>query len=499
MLSKSVALYIFLTFTYQPLYTQDAKICGNFTTVDLNFDGEAYRQFEETFYQSLENRGPDDFPVIPVRAHILRTDEGKEGLENAGQILENEIIKANQYLSPSGISLELCGINYIDSSKYEKLTTYEVNSLTQNNNYPGVLNLYLPSRYWGFILFIIPQPLCGSASFPWSSQDYIVIDKDCLIENGVFIHELGHYFGLYHTHETAFGQELVDGSNCSTAGDKLCDTPADPELSISNTINCQYSGTATDINNQYYMPDVRNYMSYAPRQCTDRFSMDQYTRMAYYAETARNYFQVDRPDLTMVSMEDEPVQVLANEAFEIQVSLVGQTEVEATSIDISWYLLPEDDNVESQSFLGSTNIGNLAGLGSETVSIPLQIETVNLGRHHFRVCADADNEIAECSETNNCVTIDVDFKSQLQDTSPDILAFPNPTNNSTTIYYQSNNYGHLSVLLHNSQGQLLQRRIFQKNRNMMEFDYDFSQVPAGLYFLVLQVDNDRKVVKVVKM
>ncbi len=47
-------------------------------------------------------------------------------------------------------------------------------------------------------------------------------------EDGATIaHEMGHYFGLLHTHETANGTELVNGTNCGTAGDLLCDTPAD--------------------------------------------------------------------------------------------------------------------------------------------------------------------------------------------------------------------------------------------------------------------------------
>ena len=34
---------------------------------------------------------------------------------------------------------------------------------------------------------------------------------------------------LYHTFEDyQFGKEKADGSNCAEAGDRLCDTPADP-------------------------------------------------------------------------------------------------------------------------------------------------------------------------------------------------------------------------------------------------------------------------------
>jgi len=62
-----------------------------------------------------------------------------------------------------------------------------------------------------------------------------------------FPHEVGHYFDLFHTHETAYGRECVDGSNCTTAGDRLCDTPADPGLGAHNVNDaCQYIGHELD-------------------------------------------------------------------------------------------------------------------------------------------------------------------------------------------------------------------------------------------------------------
>ena len=71
--------------------------------------------------------------------------------------------------------------------------------------------------------------------------------------------------GLYHTHQTSrFGYELVSGSNCDTAGDLICDTPADPGLSSSNVdTTCKYKGTSRDPDGNTYNPDTRNVMSYS--------------------------------------------------------------------------------------------------------------------------------------------------------------------------------------------------------------------------------------------
>ena len=91
---------------------------------------------------------------------------------------------------------------------------------------------------------------------------------------------MGHFFNLLHTHESRYGYELVNGSNCENAGDLCCDTPADPGLSSTNMdYNCHYIGWATDANGDSYEPDPRNIMSYAVKDCRDSFTPDQYMRI----------------------------------------------------------------------------------------------------------------------------------------------------------------------------------------------------------------------------
>jgi hypothetical protein len=98
---------------------------------------------------------------------------------------------------------------------------------------------------------------------------------------------MGHYFGLSHTFEP--GGELVDGSNCSTVSDGICDTPADPFVEGDNTAdyvnaNCKFISMKKDANGQYYDPIVGNIMSYYPNACKCSaglgFTHDQYLKMA---------------------------------------------------------------------------------------------------------------------------------------------------------------------------------------------------------------------------
>jgi PKD repeat protein len=91
--------------------------------------------------------------------------------------------------------------------------------------------------------------------------------------NRTLTHEIGHYLGLYHTfHDTsACGPE----TNCSTAGDRICDTPVTIQNSSCTSPAC--SGTQ----------QVQNYMDYTPQTCQDMFSEGQKLRMRTTLETQR--------------------------------------------------------------------------------------------------------------------------------------------------------------------------------------------------------------------
>jgi hypothetical protein len=87
-----------------------------------------------------------------------------------------------------------------------------------------------------------------------------------------------------HTFETK--GELVDGSNCLTAGDNLCDTPADPyEMGadptdyLSRQEFCRFNDKSKDSAGQYFVPDVGNIMSMY-FMCYCSFSQDQLRLMA---------------------------------------------------------------------------------------------------------------------------------------------------------------------------------------------------------------------------
>ena len=135
----------------------------------------------------------------------------------------------------------------------------------------------------------------GYTKFPWNSPVYAIFIDKRVLTSTTLVHEMGHYYGLYHTHgksnceETT--DELVNDPNCDKTGDDVCDTPADPNLSGPNCSqnqvavpSCVYFGTAKDKNGDTYKPDPRNFMSYASPLCRNYFSPGQYDRMGYFAQ-----------------------------------------------------------------------------------------------------------------------------------------------------------------------------------------------------------------------
>ena len=118
------------------------------------------------------------------------------------------------------------------------------------------------------------------------------MDNSCALNGSTLTHELGHYFSLYHTHGSTNNgttTELVNGSNCTTNGDELCDTPADPNLSGVVNLNCEYTDTITDFNGDVYMPDTSNIMSYSLKVCRNSLSSEQYNRINFSAIYDRGY------------------------------------------------------------------------------------------------------------------------------------------------------------------------------------------------------------------
>jgi hypothetical protein len=211
-----------------------------------------------------------DLTYVPLTFHVVRRSDG------TGGIPFNQLCQAlddlNLLLFPGTIEFYVQPpIDYIDSDLfYEQIDSMqEIDMLRSTNVVADTINVYFTPH-----LSMGSGEFCGISSFTWSPVQGVVMHNTCTgrpWNPTTFPHEIGHYFDLLHTHETAYGHECVDGSNCTTAGDLLCDTPADPGLNDGNVdANCEYIGNETDpCHGDPYNADPANLMSSADVLCRE--------------------------------------------------------------------------------------------------------------------------------------------------------------------------------------------------------------------------------------
>lgn len=242
------------------------------------------------------------------------------------------------------------------SIQFVKLCVNAASSRSSTNDLPYAINVYIDpgvttpyARKIGANALYLPPRLSNSESLT---------------------HEMGHCLYLLHTHDAFACFELVNGSNCSTCGDLVCDTPADPLLSGANKVdaNCNYIGTAVDANGDPYHPDTHNWMSYA-LNCRNRFSAGQIERMRTALQTL--------PELQAVSSRPQiqgPNAVCTSGTY-------SQTYPPNTAVT-TWSVTPS--NLVTPS-TGNGSPANVTQVGNGNATIVFKNGCYTLNSFSFRV------------------------------------------------------------------------------------------------------------------
>lgn len=214
---------------------------------------------------------------VGIAFHVVRRSNGTGGLTE--DRLAAALVDTNEAFASANIRFcRPVPTRYIDSDEfYFFINSFsEIDRLRRTDPVPGLINIYCTE-----VLDSELGPLGGISSFTFSDVQGIVMRNSHVgvpTNRSTVPHEVGHYFNLFHTHESAFGADCASGLNCQFVGDQVCDTPADPRLGGFNVTGCVYSGTETDPCAQPYAPDPSNYMSYAPHVCRDAFTPGQIDR-----------------------------------------------------------------------------------------------------------------------------------------------------------------------------------------------------------------------------
>ncbi len=213
---------------------------------------------------------------VPIRIHIIKNSKGLTGVKTSD--IQSSITLANSFFLNIGIRFFIDSVNVIND--------YNYGFITNNHLKKELLTLYAAQNKIN--LFLADSIQTGSEKtygftyFPTDADsNFIFLDKR-YAKGNYLTTMLGHFMGLLSTHESGKGRELASEKNCSTAGDFICDTYADPDLFGQVDSTCNYSGSVRDNEGKYFIPTVANVMSNSPDACKCIFTPLQYKRMYYY-------------------------------------------------------------------------------------------------------------------------------------------------------------------------------------------------------------------------
>ncbi len=224
---------------------------------------------------------------VPIQIHVVRNSKGKKGIrpyriKEAIDDLNGHFISANIRF------VQLKNINYIDNDIHFDFNVKNEAELGRKHDISKVVNLYIVNS-----ISSGQVSLCGYAYFP-PGNDRVMMSKSCINNGSTLPHELGHYFMLYHTHgisNNGTTDELVKRDNCHIAGDRVCDTEADPNIAGLVDANCVYIGRKRDKKGRVFKPDPYNMMSYSTKACRQKFTKGQFKRMNYAILNHRDYLR----------------------------------------------------------------------------------------------------------------------------------------------------------------------------------------------------------------
>lgn len=203
--------------------------------------------------------------IINVFFHIIRRNDGSGGLTN-DQVNNWLVTICNDYSVHKILIRETGRSGLNNTTFFTGMTDNNYSSLISTNTHSDAIDIYLlsPTDTYSRASGIPGIALAVGGAYQGTS---------------VLSHEFGHCLGLYHTHsgrgcsDFMNCSENIDGSNCSTCGDLICDTPADPCLAGNVDVNCNYIGDPS------FAPDVHNMMSYAPPACLSNITLGQKLRI----------------------------------------------------------------------------------------------------------------------------------------------------------------------------------------------------------------------------
>lgn len=447
--------------------------------------------------------------TLPLTIHVLHNTNGSGGVSEASVF--DVFCGTSEKFDEYGIDLYLREIKHINNSNFNSNPGSD-GTLDLLYSVNGTVNIFVHSAVSG-------QDLCGvykgsaTGQVSTGAPDLIQVSSVCWGAS-TLIHELGHYFGLPHTFFGFEGSglncntqsnsgERMDGSNCTTKGDRICDTPPDYSsdrwnCSSTNTFyeypsnDCNFSQTSdtymvgcnqTDFNGCTFRPDGTNYMSYSDDDCVSKFSPMQVQVMKTLIDNLR--------------------QDLYNFTPPAQLGDITGT--------VSPYLPANGASVPyDEVWIGWSPNGAAASYLLEINRVPsfaptFIVESVVTTTNGYTTYALQPNQnyywrvkpynpgftCAPYSDTGNFSTLDWTVSNEDVEGLESFRVSPNPavSGQSVSIELQSDRMMDGILNLYNVQGQLVYTQDISLTASTNQFMLETQRLPAGMY--VVNIDFEK--------
>ncbi len=472
---------------------------------------KAYQRNPEAHRRSL-----DTLLHVPLTIHLVGSDEGAGFFELSS--LKKAMCKLNEDFAPANIQFFIAGdINYIANSAYNVHDTVLTGAeMMFANNVENTLNVYFVGD---------PAGNCGY-NLPYAG---VAMSRSCSGANSdTWAHEMGHALSVQHPflgweggvsydgsvnhnyenpapttvtyNYTNFKDtlildtliidtaqvELMDGSNCTVAGDGFCDTRPDY---LGFRWNCNQDGESsqlqTDPNGVTFRSDGSLIMGYANDACQSRFTEEQIAAMRANLYEEKPEVISNQPPLPTLS--DEPIALMAPE---------DGSSVQFDDVTLEWEAIEG-----AATYIVETAIVPTFVLGAQehyTDTNQLTLTGLDNNRtYYWRVTAyNRYSFCAPISETGTFHTEQLTAAASISSLTAAKL-FPNPANGGgpARLALQSSAPLRGYLELRHLSGQLLRRQGIDLPAGEHRLALPVQALPAGFYTVQLLTPQGRWVEK----
>jgi len=426
------------------------------------------------------SRSAADILYIPVQLHIVGDDNGNGYFkkENAYQL----ICELNAHFVPVGIVFFMSA-----PILYHNNTSYYIHNWTSGYQMMDQLNVVNNCN-----IYVVSDPAgaCGYAYYPGGgpgpgSRGGIALAKSCSKPgNSTLAHEVGHYLSLPHTFDQwDSNPEYVNGSNCASAGDYFCDTPAD---FIDYRWYCPYGGTTLDPVGDPYNPDGSFFMSYSIEPCGNRFSGEQISAMQYSRVN-------DRPDLDNVTVPNltpiDQSQLISPPDSSLQLnpawvtftwnSVPNATEYFVLATPYNSFVFTNSNTVRSFTTDTTLTVHNLSP------NLHYRWKVIPLNQYNNCINFDSSNQVIYTFETGVATSTDPMIESG------SVRVYPNPsqTGKNILIQFSAVQGGVGSLDIYSTDGRLKKSVSIGIVPGDQELEIPVSNFDCGIYLVNLKVDG----------